>query len=190
MFMFTFNSICEFIERWMDEHPTDFGSKPANDELTKLITWMKTKPHLIYYVSVLAPLGRACAQLDQDLDCIYGKKDPLARSWQEVDDQLAASEQQCELRQRNRDEDSDATETESLYKSPSKGKGKERALTGHESREQKTSRGNAGSVSPRSQSAAPDQLTVPQPRDRRHTVAALSPIGPVRDDAVADNMEE
>ena len=127
MFMFTFNSICEFIERWMDEHPTDFGSKPANDELTKLITWMKTKPHLIYYVSVLAPLGRACAQLDQDLDCIYGKKDPLARSWQEVDDQLAASEQQRELRQRNRDEDSDATETESLYKSPSKGKGKERA---------------------------------------------------------------
>jgi len=48
---FAFNSICDFIERWTNEHPADFGSKPANDELMKLITWMKTKPHLIYYVS-------------------------------------------------------------------------------------------------------------------------------------------
>ena len=179
----------------MNEHPTDFGSKPANDELMKLITWMKTKPQLIYYVSVLAPFARACAQLDQDPDCLYGKKDPMARSWQEVDDELAASKQQRESRQLNRDDDSDATETESLYKSPSKGKGKERAsFLLATSRGDKRQVGeiarNAGSVGARSRSVAPDQLTASKPRDRRHTVVALSPIEPVRDDAVADNTGE
>jgi hypothetical protein len=184
----------------MNEHPTDFGSKPATDELIKLITWMKTKPHFIYYVSVLAPLGRACAQLDQDPDCMYAKKDPLARPWQEVDDELSAREQEHDRKQPNRDEDSDATETESLYKSPLKGKGKERASflpgasRGDRRRMGEAAR-QAGSGSARGRWAAPDQRyeqqqTPSNARDRRHTVVALSPIGPVRDDAVADDTEE
>lgn len=185
----------------MNEHPTDFGSKPASDELMKLIKWMKTKPHFIYYVSVLAPLGRACAPLNQDPDCMYAKKDPLACTWQQVDDELSVREEGHDRKQRNRDEDSDATETESLYKSASKGKGKERASflpssnRGDKRRIREVAH-QVGSGSARSRSAASDQRceqqqqTPSNSRDRRHTVVALSPIGPVRDDAVADDAEE
>lgn len=165
----------------------------------KLTQWMKTAPHFMYYVSVFEPLRRACAPLDQDPDCLYAKKDPQARAWQEIDDELAAREQGDEQRH-NRDEDSDATETESLYKSQSKGKGKERAsfLLGT-SRGEKRRIGEAmckaGNGGARSRSAAPQGCidhpqTSSSSRCHRHTVVALSPIGPIRDDAVADDTEE
>ena len=84
-------------------------------------------------------------------------------------------------RQHNRDEDLDATETESLYKSPSKGKGKERAsfLPGTscgDNRQVGEIAHNAGSVSACSRCVAPDQLIASKPRDRLHTIVALSPI--------------
>ncbi|KAF8308057.1 ras GEF [Clavulina sp. PMI_390] len=94
--------VCRFFCRWISEHPGDFGIKPANDELMKLVAWMSTQKHLLYYASSLGSMAKECAKVVQDPDCLYGKKDPIARPWQEIDDELVEADQHVS--------DSDVTE--------------------------------------------------------------------------------
>lgn len=141
---------------------------------------MRTKTYLINYTSILTPLARDCADLDQDPDCIYAKKDPLVPTWQSIDDKLKA---RLEI-----EDDSDATETETTTR-----KGKERATflsslsRSKRKREQEAARVERMRKEHHAAAEAASLAVVvvdgKQKKPRRTKVIASSPIGAVKDDA-------
>lgn len=62
----------------MTEHPTDFCAGPGNDQLVKVLNWMRAQLHLLHYASDLIPLAKQMQCQTRDPDVLYAKVDPLA----------------------------------------------------------------------------------------------------------------